>query len=481
MLLNSFTFLFFFAAIVLLYYTIPGRLRWVLLLVASYYFYSTFDLRYVLILGVATMIAYLTGLAVIAGKRSGRARAFLSAGVVTQVAILGVFKYLNFFVESFQNVFSDYAWISQAIAMPRMELLLPVGLSFYTFSCISYVVDVYRGTAPVERHLGKLAVYIAFFPKLLAGPIERAAPFLTQLSGKIEFRSVQVVFGLQLLVWGLFKKVVIADRLAEYVDAAFTNPDFQSPVTLVIGVYFFAFQIYCDFSGYSDMAIGASAILGIKLMENFRRPYLSRSVPEFWGRRWHISLMAWFRDYVYIPLGGNKVSRIRWYGNLMVVFLISGLWHGANWTFIIWGALNGAYQVLYFMLAGLRERVSRLIADWLWNTLAILLTFHLILFSWIFFRAASVGDAWAVITRIFWNIPQLPMLFANYNWTAAIWVSLGLIVLLLLVEALDELRSLWRWLTERPLAVRWGFFYALFICLMVIGYWDSDDFVYMQF
>ena len=238
--------------------------------------------------------------------------------------------------------------------MPRLNLLLPVGLSFYTFSAISYMIDVERGTIAAERHLGRFALYVAFFPKLLAGPIERAGSFLKQLTRPVSFDAVLVAGGLQLMLLGLFKKVVIADRLAEFVDPGFANPALQSPVTVLIAVYFYAFQIYCDFSGYSDIAIGAAAVLGIRLMENFRRPYFAASVPEFWGRRWHISLMQWFRDYLYIPLGGNRVARPRWYLNQMIVFLVSGLWHGANWTFVVWGALNGAYQIAYFMTAGIR-------------------------------------------------------------------------------------------------------------------------------
>ena len=328
---------------------------------------------------------------------------------------------------------------------------------------------------------GRLAVYVAFFPKLIAGPIERATTFLPQLSAGVRFDPLTVTFGLQLLLWGLFKKVVIADRLAEFVNAGFTNPDFQSPVALLIAVYFYAFQIYCDFSGYSDMAIGMAAILGFQLRENFRRPYLSRSIAEFWGQRWHISLANWFRDYLYIPLGGNRVSRPRWYVNQMTVFLISGIWHGANWTFLVWGGLNGLYQVLYYMLGGARSRVASVLPAWLWSVAGILLTFHLVLVSWVFFRADSIAQAWKILTKLVAAASNFPMLLAAYNWTTGFWLSLGLIVFLILVEILDEFRSLWGWLAERPTALRWGFYYAVLGSLLVVGQWNMGQFVYMQF
>ena len=481
MLPNSFTFLAFFAVVAVAYYIVPPRLRWVLLLIASYYFYSTFEVRYVLLLAFATGVAYATASAIASARPRTAAKTILTVGIVVQLATLGLFKYFNFVVGTFETAFNQLGWFSEAVAMPRLDFLLPVGLSFYTFSCISYMVDVYREKIPVERHMGKLAVYVAFFPKLLAGPIERAGPFLSQATEAIRFNPPLVTFGLQLMLWGLFKKVVIADRLAVYVDSAFTNVDFQSPVVLVIGVYLYAFQVYCDFSGYSDMAIGAAAILGITLMENFRRPYLARSVPEFWGRRWHISLMAWFRDYLYFPLGGNRVSHVRWYANLMVVFLVSGLWHGAAWTFIVWGGLNGAYQVVYLMIGGLRERLARLVPSWLWSGFAIVLTFHLILVTWVFFRASSIGEAWSVITRIASALPQLPTMLGTYNWTNELLISIALIVFLMAVEVLDELRPVWDRLAAKPVAVRWGYYYALSACLLVIGYWGMEEFVYMQF
>lgn len=472
---NSFAFLGFFAVLALAYYLVPQRWRWALLLVASYYFYSQFQLTYVLLLAYSSLVAYGFGLWI---ERS-RSKPVLALAVIAQLAVLVLFKYVDFFAGLIETGMGSFS--SEAMALPRLGWLLPAGLSFFVFSAISYVVDVYRGVLPAERHLGHFGLYVAFFPKLVAGPIERAAPFLEQLRQGAVFNSAQVTFGLQLLLWGLFKKVVIADRLAEFVNAGFTNPEFQSPINLIVAVYFYAFQIYCDFSGYSDMAIGLAAILGFRLMENFRRPYFSRSIPEFWSQRWHISLARWFRDYLYIPMGGNRVSRPRWYFNQMTVFLVSGLWHGANLTFIVWGALNGLYQVLYSVLARPREAVGSRLPGPLWSAIGIFTTFHLVLLSWVFFRAESVGQAMAVITKIWNGLPMLSMLLPSYNWSSEFWLAVGLICLLLLIEILDEFRSLWTWLAQRPTPIRWGFYYALLGCLALFGHWGMSQFVYMQF
>jgi len=478
---NSFTFLGFFAGLAAVYYALPPRLRWPLLLVSSYYFYSQFRLGYVLLLAYSTLAAYGFGLTLERRKGKPGAGRLLAVAIAAQLVLLIAFKYVDFISDTLASALSPVMQPGDALALPRLGWLLPAGLSFFSFSAMSYVVDIYRGLIPAERHLGRFALYIAFFPKLVAGPVERAGPFLAQVTAGVRFALPTFTFGLQLLLWGLFKKVVIADRLADFVNAGFTDPGFQSPITLVIAVYFYAFQIYCDFSGYSDMAIGLAAILGYQLMENFRRPYFSRSVAEFWSQRWHISLMRWFRDYLYIPLGGNRVSRPRWHANQMIVFLVSGLWHGANLTFVIWGALNGFYQVVHHMLGGARKAVAARLPSVLWGVFGIFLTFHLVLFSWIFFRAESVAQAWTIITKIWVSLPILPMLAGAYSWTAPFRLALGLIVVLLLVEVVDEFYSLWSWLARRPIGLRWCFYYALLACLVVLGQWGMSKFVYMQF
>jgi len=474
---NSFAFLGFFAIVAAAYYLLPHRWRWLLLLGVSYYFYSSFSAPYLLLLAYATLVAWGFGRAVAAHP----SRLVLAAGIVLQLAVLVALKYADFLAGAAESALGLALPRDPPLALPRLDWLLPVGLSFYTFSCVSYLVDVRRGVIAAEPHLGRLALYVAFFPKLIAGPIERAGPFLAQLDRPVRFDPALVAFGLQLFLWGLFKKVVIADRLAAFVDTAYATPAFQSPVNLTIAVYFYAFQIYCDFSGYSDMAIGAAAVLGIRLMENFRRPYLSRSVPEFWSRRWHISLMAWFRDYLYIPLGGNRVARPRWYLNIMAVFAVSGLWHGAGLGFLVWGLLNGAYQVVHLMTGRLRGWLAARLAAVVWNGLAIALTFHLILLSWIFFRAETIGQAWLVITRLVGALPMLPQLLATYSWPDAVLLSIGLILLLIAVEVLDEVCKIWDWLDRRPAVLRWGVNYALLGALLVIGEWGMARFVYMQF
>lgn len=488
MLFNSFSFLAFFAILVVAYYAIPHRFRWVLLAAASIFFYATFNLNYVVLLLASALIAYGVGIAIGAAQQPGRKRAFLLLGVVVALVPLFVFKYFDFFAGSFDSMLQN----AGASFSTRLGLLLPAGLSFYTFSCVSYLFDVYRAKLQPERHLGRFTLYVSFFPKLLAGPIERATTFLPQLLRPIHFNPANVTLGLQLMAWGLFKKVVIADRLATFVDSAYLHPAFTSPVALVIATYFFAFQIYCDFSGYSDIAIGAAQVLGFNLMENFRRPYLATSVPEFWGKnRWHISLSKWFRDYMYIPLGGSQVSKPRFYLNQMAVFVVSGLWHGANWTFVIWGGLNGFYQIVHLVAAEVRSKFSpiaqvpgakriRLPAA-LGSLLGGLVTFHLVLISWVFFRAASVSDAVEILQRVAIALPRIPALLPSYSFTGEVILSLALIAVLVLIEVLDEKRPLWDRLRTQPRVVRWGFYYAILICLVVIGKWGLKQFVYMQF
>ena len=458
MLLNSFSFLAFFTLVVVVYYAIAHRYRWLLLLVASLYFYAALNSGYVVLLLGITLVAYLAGLAL--GSSPGTARkAILAIGVTVPLAALVVFK------------------------VPGTGLAAVAGLSFYTFSCVSYVADVYAGRLPAERHAGRLALYVAFFPKLLAGPIERARPFLSQLAQPVAFSGERVSLGLQQMLWGLFKKVVIADRLAPFVNTAYGLPAFAPPGDLVIATYFFAFQLYCDFSGYSDIAIGAAKVLGFDLVENFRRPFFSTSVGEFWTRRWHVSLSAWFRDYMYIPLGGSRRPLPRVYLNVLAVFVVSGLWHGANWTFLVWGALNGLYVIGSLLTRGIREQVSvwTRVPVALRRVLGGLLTFHLILVTWVFFRASSISDAATILSRIVASAPILPAAIQLRLISADMLLSLGLIAILLAVEALDEGRPFWEQVRMRPLPVRWAVYYGLLFALIVLGSWDRQQFVYMQF
>lgn len=476
MLFNSFPFLGFFAVLVVAYYAIPHRYRWGLLLVASLLNYALFRLEYVLLLLAVTLVGYIAGLAIHRHDASpGTRRLWLIGSVVLVLGTLFLNKYTDFVVTTVNDSLGR-------AALPRLDLAVAAGLSFYAFSCVSYVVDVFRGAIRAERHLGKCALYIAYFPKLLAGPIERAKPFLTQLESPVHFDVGRVTSGLQLVLWGLFKKVVIADRLAPLVDAAYRSPSFASPADLLLATYFFAFQLYCDFSGYSDIAIGTSRVLGIDLLENFRRPYLAITVREFWSERWHLSLSRWFRDYLYIPLGGSRVATWRAYLNVFIVFLVSGLWHGANWTFIVWGGVNGLYQVIGSAVSRLRGTAAeRARPSWVRRLAGGLVTFHLVLVTWVFFRAGSLADAMTVFSRVIGAAGALPRLVVGRLQDPTVQISMALIVFLLIVEAFDDLQSMWARLEARPIYVRWAAYYALLAMLVVWGNWNFAQFVYMQF
>ncbi len=473
MLFNSFGFLGFLFVVVLVFYLLPQRFRWPLLLLASYSFYASWQPRALLLLAAVTLVSYIGALEM----RRGRARAklILAAGVIFDLGTLFVFKYVNFFSEALRSL----------VAVPQLTLLLPAGLSFYTLSSVSYLIDVYRGRIEPEPHLGRFALYVSFFPKIFAGPIDRARTFLPQLGSRLHLSPDRMAEGSYLFLWGLFKKIVIADRLSVFVDAAYKVPAYAPTVDLVVAVYFYAFQIYCDFSGYTDMARGAARLFGIDLMENFKRPYLARSAGEFWGHRWHLSLCTWFRDYMYIPMGGSRVSWPRYYLNLMAVFVVSGLWHGANWTFVVWGALNGLYRWVEAATARfwgrLGEWLPRMRQSAALAGLRILLTFHLITFAWIFFRAPSISDAWTVITRVSSGLRLLPVMFRSYRYGQEFVLSLILIAFLLLTEVLEERKGIWERIRARPAAVRWAYCYLLIFGLLILGKWGLAQFIYMQF
>jgi D-alanyl-lipoteichoic acid acyltransferase DltB (MBOAT superfamily) len=480
MLFNSFSFLGVFAVLVVAYYAIPHRYRWALLLIASLLNYALFRLEYVLLLLTVTLVGYVAGLAMqraddSRASGSSSRRLWLIGSVTVVLGTLFLNKYADFAVTAVNDALDR-------TALPRLDLSVAAGLSFYAFSCVSYLVDVFRGVIPAERQAGKFALYIAYFPKLLAGPIERTKPFLTQLESPVHFDVGRVTGGLQLLLWGLFKKVVIADRLAPMVDAAYRSPSFASPADLLLATYFFAFQLYCDFSGYSDIAIGTSRALGIDLLENFRRPYLSTTVREFWSERWHLSLSRWFRDYLYIPLGGSRVAAWRVHLNVLIVFLVSGLWHGANWTFIVWGGLNGLYQVIGSTASRLRGAVPER-SPWsmVRRVAGGLVTFHLVLVTWVFFRASSLTDAMTVFSRVSDAAATLSRLVIARLQDPPVQVSIALVLLLLVVEAFDDLQSVWTRLEARPVYVRWAAYYALLAMLVVLGNWNVAQFVYMQF
>ncbi len=399
MLFNSVQFVIFFIAVVSAYFLLPHRFRWMLVLGASFYFYMVFIPWYVLILIFLIVVDFFLGKKIESSQ--GKSRKFwLLFSIFSNVGMLFVFKYFNFFHENISNL-AQYLGFQMPIG--ALSLALPVGLSFHTFQSLSYVVEVYRGKFPAEKHLGIYGLYVMFFPQLVAGPIERPEHMLPQFRQKQIFQRERVISGMQRMILGFFKKIVIADHLAIFVNTVYGSPSEYSGISLALATVFFAFQIYCDFSGYCDIAIGAARILGYELTENFRAPYLASSISEFW-RRWHISLSLWFRDYVYIPLGGSRGSELKTIRNLLLTFILSGLWHGANWTFVIWGGLNG----LYLILARWKDHFFPSIQkpNFFSSLIGSLVTFVLICFSWIFFRAETVAEGWYILTHMFsgWTI-----------------------------------------------------------------------------
>ena len=478
MFFNSLHFLAFFPVVVGLYLATPARLRWLLLLAASYYFYAAWRVEYLLLIIVSTLIDYVAGLAMDSTADPKRKRLFLILSLFSNLGILFSFKYFNFFNESLRAVFGVF---SVPYEIPGFDVLLPVGISFYTFQTLSYTIDVYRGHRSAERHLGIFALYVAFFPQLVAGPIERSTRLLPQFLKKADVSYERAVDGLRLMLWGFFKKLVIADRLAIYVDAVYSQPGDHGAATILLATYFFAFQIFCDFSGYSDIAIGSARILGYDLMDNFNRPYFAKSIGEFW-RRWHISLSTWFRDYLYIPLGGNRVSKRRWYWNLFIVFLISGLWHGANWTFVVWGALHGAYLIVGIVSKDWRDRFCAAVGI-RGNTrrwIAAAVTFHLVVLSWIFFRADNIHDAALLFAGLldFGSFDVILPVFGRYE----LLLAFGSILILEIVHLLERRQHFGHFLDRRPAFVRWVIYYAFTMSILLFGAINQKQaFIYFQF
>jgi alginate O-acetyltransferase complex protein AlgI len=487
MLFTSLEFFAFLPLALLVFSALPIRHRWVWLLLASYLFYGLWQPANLFYLGAVTGLVWACGRAM-AGEGRGRT-AWLTAGLVLVLGSLLALKFYDFAAGEVERLLS--AIVGQpAIALPRIGTTAPAGYSFYAFSAASYLVDAYLRRLPDKAGAGHVALYLAFFPKILAGPIERATAFLPQIWNGLRAEPDRVVLALQLIGWGLFKKVVIADNLGPLVDRNFAIAAFAAPMELLISVYFFAFQIYCDFSGYTDIAIGISLLFGLSLLDNFRRPYLSLTTAEFWGQRWHISLAQWFRDYLYIPLGGSRVIAVRRYANVMIVFLVSGLWHaglgyGVSWGFLVWGALNGLYQWVGLATRGFWQHVSRAMPRVGKTTpihvLRVLLTFHLIAAAWVFFRAKTVGDAVLILQKIGAHLSELPTLIPYYPFTAEHLLGFGLIGLLLFVEIADERHPVAKRLAAAPVWLRWSIYYLAIFALLILGRWQAREFIYMQF
>jgi len=489
MLFNSLHYLIFLPIVVSLYYLLPHRWRWLLLLVASYYFYMCWKPEYAILLLISTGVAYTAGLGISRTEDPRTKKALLWCCITILLGILFTFKYFNFANATLRSLFTE---LRIPVNIPYSNLLLPIGISFYTFQKISYVVDVFHGKAKPEKHFGIFAVYSCFFPQLVAGPIERVEHLLHQFYERHEFTYDKAVSGLWLILWGFFKKVAVADRLSVLVKAVYSDPHSYSGLPMLVATFFFAFQIYCDFSGYTDIAIGSARLIGFDLMANFRQPYFSRSVAEFW-RRWHISLSTWFRDYVYIPLGGNRVVKWRWYYNIFITFFVSGLWHGANWTFAAWGAMHGCYMVLDSMFGPARDRLrSRLkmaAAQTCFDWLNVGLTFSLVTLAWIPFRASNFSDMWYVFTHLFsgaknWlDLGAVSIQFRGMGLHLdELICAVTFIGLVIIYDWLDSRRGVWERLQAQPLVLRWAVCYSvLALVLFFTPYNQAQNFIYFQF
>jgi len=453
-----------------------------MLLLASYYFYMCWKAEYVVLIMASTLVDYYAGIQMGRQDSKLKRRKYLILSLITNLGLLFSFKYANFFNSSFQTVLSHFNIFYD---IPGFSLLLPVGISFYTFQTLSYSIDVYRGIRKPERHLGIFALYVSFFPQLVAGPIERSQRLLPQFYKKHEFDYQRVTSGLKLMAWGFFKKLVIADRVAVYVNAVYGDPQNFTGAPVILATYFFAIQIYCDFSGYSDIAIGAARVMGYDLMKNFRRPYFSASISEFWGR-WHISLSTWFKDYVYIPLGGNRVLKYRWFFNLFITFLISGLWHGANWTFVLWGALHGFYLIFSIVTKGVRVKLVRWVGldryPNLHRALQVLVTFSLVTFAWIIFRANTLSDAVTIIKNIILiNLSNLHINVVDGMPRNELIIAFCAIGFMECVHWAQSRGSIIQMVANRSILVRFGIYYVFVASIILFGKFGVSEFIYFQF
>lgn len=398
---NSWEFLIFYPIVAALYFLLPKRAKWPMLLIASYYFYAFYQAELLFLIIATTLVSWVASM--IIGRTESRAlrRLCLAVTLVVCLGTLFFYKYFDFLSGSVVSIVNLMGGNASPVVL---NLILPVGISFYTFQTLSYVIDVYRGTVEVEKNPFFYALFVSFFPQLVAGPIERPGKLIPQLKEPKRWNSEDTVKGAKHMIIGFFKKICVADMLAVYVNSVYNAPEEATALGVIIATVLFAIQIYCDFSGYTDIAIGCARVMGIKLMKNFDHPYMSVSIKEFWGR-WHISLSSWFKDYLYIPLGGNRCSRLRHLFNLMVVFAVSGLWHGANWTYVIWGVLHGLYQVIGILTINKRNDLVRRAGFSATHPAVVwvrrVLTFLLVCFAWLFFRANSVADAGILLSKLF--------------------------------------------------------------------------------
>lgn len=483
MLFNSINFAIFLPIVFGFYWFVAKsnlRLQNILLLVSSYFFYACWDWRFLFLLMFSTFLDYYTGIKIFESNTRKKKLFWMWLSIGVNLGFLGVFKYYNFFASSFSE-----ALLALGIKADfgTLSVILPVGISFYTFHGLSYIIDLYKGRINPEKDFVNYSVFVSFFPLLVAGPIERATHLLPQVIKKREFNYLKSVDGLKQILWGLFKKIVIADNCAEYANMIFNNASDYSGSTLILGALFFTFQIYCDFSGYSDIALGTARLFGIELLRNFAFPYFARDIAEFW-RRWHISLTTWFRDYLYIPLGGSRGGLWMKIRNTFIIFLVSGFWHGANWTFIVWGALNAFYFLPLLLLNKNRINTDIVAQGKLLPSIReifnMTLTFSLTVFAWIFFRAANVSEAISYIAKIF---SDSTLSLPNYQILQSSFFTVILLIVFLLIEwigreneyAISNFKNI-----KYPVA-RYALYYSIILTVFLFGNFGENQFIYFQF
>ena len=486
MLFNSFHFLMFFPLVTLIYFLIPFKARWIWLLGTSYYFYMCWNPKYAILMATSTIITYLSGLLI--SKSKDKKKLWVALSFISNLGILFFFKYFDFAIENVNIILNK---LHMQLITPSFDVLLPVGISFYTFQALSYTVDVYRGDVKPEKNLCKYALFVSFFPQLVAGPIETSKHLLDQFNHEYKFEYNRVKSGLLIMLWGFFQKLVIADRVAILVNTVFNDYKSYSGFTLLFASILFAVQIYCDFSSYSDIAIGSARVMGFDLMQNFKSPYFSKSIAEFW-RRWHISLGGWFREYLYFPLGGSRKGKIKKYRNLMIVFLTSGLWHGAGWNFIIWGFLHGFYQIAGMELKPLRDKLVNkfnIKRGSLYHKIyQCTIVFILVDFAWIFFRANTFSDAVGIIKGMFVINPWV--LFDGSLYTLGLdqkdfSIAIISILILIMVSLLRRNTNLISLVNKQCTVLRWSFYFTCLYTILIFGVYgpgySAQQFIYFQF
>jgi len=477
MLFNSIPFLFFFTTVVVLFFILPQKLKNPFLLAASYYFYFCGKAEYVVVLAALTLLTYFSALLLARPiSRTARKTLFVSA-IIFNLCPLAFLKYFNFISSSLQVLLDNFKIF---YSLPILNFALPVGISFYTFISIGYLIDVYWKKRDPERNIVIFGLYVSFFPHILSGPIARSNQLMPQFRLQHFFTDKNASDGLKLMLWGFFMKLVVADNLSPYVDSVYSRVGAYSGSTLLFASYLYSFQIYCDFAGYSNIAIGAARIMGFDLINNFNRPYFSESIRDFWSR-WHISLSTWLRDYIYIPLGGNRVSRHRLFYNVFIVFLLCGIWHGADWTFVIWGLLHAFFIIISIASSKLRDGVSKALFitrfPVIRKYLAIFITFNLANLAWIFFRARSVGDAILVVRNIF-HLSLEPVTFGD---DPGLFYGIAGIFVLLVFEIFQKDMPVVDYINARKTTWRWMFYIFCLFSIILLGALDGGSFIYFQF